>query len=187
MQTLAEEPLLDWENEASRLEKQETYLKTDVKKNKSKPAPFRNTPTSATATPLWDANLDERLVCDAEIKNRWDKKLLSGGTSGSISLSQKKQEDRSGAAKQQHKYTSALCEEADHMMKKSLTSNRTHSHLDQDGIDREAFIGAQARAEKRSDRKLQLMDKDVVDQFLLEDRGQELSTTIEMFLAIKEQ
>lgn len=86
---------------------------------------------------------------------------------------------------QQHKYTLALCEEADHMLKTSLNSNRTHSHLVQDGIDREAFIGAEARAETRSDRKLQLMDRDVVDQFLLEDGGQELSTTLEFFLAIK--
>jgi hypothetical protein len=71
---------------------------------------------------MWDDALDERLVSNAEIKGRWNKKLLSGGRSGSVSLSQKKQRGHSGAARM-HKYTKALCEEADGMMKPALTGN----------------------------------------------------------------
>lgn len=123
LQALANEPLLDWENQEDIFEKQEVCLQAQGASGKrsSKTAPLRNTPTGATARPMRSPDIDERLVSEAEIQERWDKELLSGAPA-SVSLSLKKQRDRSGVAAQQQKYIMALCEEADHMMKTSLTS-----------------------------------------------------------------
>lgn len=125
---------------------------------------------------MWDTAVDERLVCDAEIKNRWDKNLLSGGRSGSVSLSQKKQKQHSGAARI-HKRTFALSEEADHMLKPALTGNRTFSALKEDDLHQMAFLRAEASGEARTDWVLAVMDKDVIERHFIEYGMQNLSLT----------
>lgn len=190
----AEQPLLDWEQEEDRLEADAEHKKAVAAKAKhgssasKSERPARNTPTAATARPMWDNAVDERLVSGAEINGRWDKKLLSGGGSGSVSLSQKKQKEHSAAAIM-HKYTMALCEEADDMLKPALinkTGNHTFSGLVEEEVMDEAFVGVEAYAEVRTEQVMRLMDKDVVEQYLLEDGDLVLRVALGS-LAIKEK
>ncbi|KAK5124315.1 hypothetical protein LTR85_002018 [Meristemomyces frigidus] len=182
---------LDWEQEEERLEAEAEQRKALTAQTKgqsrtSKPKrPLQNKPTEETARPMWDDAVDERLVSDAEIRGRWDKSLLSGGRSGSVSLSQKKQKAHSAAARI-HKYNMALCEEADHMVKRALTGNRTFSALVEEEMMEMAFVGAETKAEARTERLLQVMDGEVVDRYLLEDGEQGRGTALGS-LAIKSE
>ena len=190
---------LDWEQELERLEAEEQQLEAEKERleadpeyqqtkvaNKTGPAiPKRSAqskPTARTARPMWDNGLDQRLASDAEITGRWEKQLLSGGRSGSISPSEKKQKEHGGAARV-HKYTKALCEEANGMVKPALTGNRTFSALVVEEMMDSAFIGAEAKIEKRTDTVLRLMDQDVREQYLLEDEGQERVMALEYFVS----
>jgi curved DNA-binding protein CbpA len=177
LQAARARPLLDWEQEEDRLELAD-QSSAEKKKQTSRsrpPPPPQNKPTARTAQPMWDYRTDERLVSEKEINARWDKNLLSGGLQGSVSLSQKKQK-ASGAATRAQKYTSALCEEADDMIKGALKGNRTFSALAHDQLDEEAFVGAEARAEARTDQVMRLTNGDVVGQYFLEngDEGRSL-------------
>jgi curved DNA-binding protein CbpA len=134
--------------------------------------PLQNKATARTARPAWDDGLDERLVSDAEINGRWNTNLLSGGRSGSVSLSQKKQRD-SNAMARMHKATIALCEEADHMLKPALTGNRTFSGLEQEELMQSAFVKTEHKAQARTERFLQITDGEVTEQFLLLERDRE--------------
>ena len=176
-------PPLDWETEADRLEREaesQKAIAAAIKKRNKPRRPLRDTPTAETARPMWEDSVDERLVCDAEIKGRWNKNLLSGGRSGSVSLSQKKQKAHNGAARM-HKYNMALCEEADHMVKPALTGNRTFSALVEEEIVEAAFVGVETRAEARTDRVLYLMDGDVLEQYFLEDGVQAQRIALGLF------
>ncbi|KAK3708392.1 hypothetical protein LTR37_011488 [Vermiconidia calcicola] len=193
LKTAKDQPLLDWEQKEDRLEAEAEYRRAVIVEKKRqifllKPRsdrdPPRNTPTAATARLLWDYDFDERLVPDDEIKGRWDKKLLGGGRSGSVSFSQKRQKAYTAAART-HKRTLALCEEADRMLKPALTGNRTFSALVEDKLMEEAFIGMEAKAEARTDRILRLMDRDVVEQYLRED-AEQLLRSIELGALIME-
>jgi hypothetical protein len=134
--------------------------------------PLQNKATARTATAIWDPALDERLVSNAEIEARWNKNLLSGGRSGSVSLSQKKQREHNAAARM-HKDNMALCDEADRLLKPALTGNRTFSFSEYEGLLKAAFMRTEQRAQARTDRFLQVTLGDVTEQFLLQD-GQEL-------------
>jgi hypothetical protein len=105
-------------------------------------------------------------VSDTEIKGRWNTSLLSGGRSGSVSRSQKKQKEKNAVARL-HKATMALCEEADHMLKPALTGNRTFSALEEEELMESAFVRTDNKAQARADRFLQITDGDVTEQFLL--------------------
>ncbi|KAK5173548.1 secretory subunit [Saxophila tyrrhenica] len=193
------EPLADWEQEEDRLEA-EVEKEKGAEQNDdgvaSKPAkppspakpkrPLQNQPTSRTARTAWQDSIDERLVPDAEITNRWNKSLLSGGRGGSVSLSQKKQKALSGAARM-HKHSMALREDADGIVKPALTGNRTFSALVEEAMMEEAFVGAEARAEARTERVVRrLMDGDVVGEYLLEAGDKEWSAALGAFWAIEE-
>jgi curved DNA-binding protein CbpA len=147
--------------------------------------PLQNQATARTARPTWDTALDERLVSDTEIKGRWNTSLLSGGRSGSVSLSQKKQKEKNAVARM-HKATMALCEEADHMLKPALMGNRTFSALEEEELMESAFVRTENKAQARTDRFLQVTDGDVTEQFLLEkgELGRSLSLAA---LAIEEE
>jgi curved DNA-binding protein CbpA len=134
--------------------------------------PLQNKPTARTAIATWDPALDERLVSDAEIEARWNKNLLSGGRSGSVSLSRKKQREHNAAARM-HKDNMALCDEADRLLKPALTGNRTFSFSEYEGLLKAAFVRTEQRAQDRTDRFLRVTLGDVTEQFLLQD-GQEL-------------
>ena len=193
LKTAKDQPLLDWEQKEDRLEAEAEYRRAVIVEKKRqifllKPRsdrdPPRNTPTAATARLLWDYDFDERLVPDDEIKGRWDKKLLGGGRSGSVSFSQKRQKAYTAAART-HKRTLALCEEADRMLKPALTRKRTFSALVEDELIEEAFKGMEAKAEARTDHILRLMDRDVVEQYLRED-AEQLLRSIELGALIME-
>lgn len=167
--------LSDWEEMEDDLEAKAASQTNDSQKppqglpsNAKSKRPLQNNPTARTARTTWDPALDERLVSDAEIEGRWNTNLLSGGLSGSVSLGQKKQREKSAAARM-HKETMALCAEADRMLKPALTGNRTFSGLEEDDLMQSAFVRAENRAEARTDRFLQVMDADVVEQYLLEE------------------
>lgn len=122
-------------------------------------------------TPMWDGELDERLASKAEIQDRWDKNLLSGGRGGSVSLSLKKQRENNGAARLQ-KACLALCEEADRLIKPMLTGSKDHtfSGLEQDALEEQAFVETERKAVARTDRMLMLMmDEDIREQYLLQE------------------
>jgi hypothetical protein len=57
-----------------------------------------------------------------------------------------------------------------------LKGNRTFSALAHDQLDEEAFVGAEARAEARTDQVMRLTNGDVVGQYFLEngDEGRSL-------------
>ena len=168
--------LSDWEEMEDDLEAKAASQPDESQKSQSLPSdsklkrPLQNQPTARTATPTWNPALDERLVSDAEIDGRWNTNLLSGGRSGSVSLSQKKQREKNAAARM-HKQTLALCAEADRMMKPALTGNGTFSGLVEDDLMESAFVRMEHRAQARTDRFLQVTDGDVAEQYLLEGQG----------------
>jgi hypothetical protein len=115
-------------------------------------------------------------VSNTEIRGRWNTSLLSGGHSGSVSPSQKKQKEKNAVARM-HEATMALCEEADHMLKPALMGNRTFSALEEEELMESAFVRTENKAQARTDRFLQVTDGDVTEQFLLEkgELGRSLS------------
>jgi curved DNA-binding protein CbpA len=168
--------LSDWEEMEDDLEAKaasqadESQKPQGLHSNSQLKRPLQNKPTARTATPTWNPALDERLVSDAEIDGCWNANLLSGGRSGSVSLSQKKQREKNAAARM-HKQTLALCEEADRMIKPALTGNRTFSGLVEDDLMESAFVKMEHRAQARTERFLQVTDGDVAEQYLLEGQG----------------
>jgi curved DNA-binding protein CbpA len=167
--------LSDWEEMEDDLEAKAASQPEESQKPQRNPQlkrSLQNNATARTATATWNPTLDERLVSDAEIEGRWNTNLLSGGRSGSVSLSQKKQRENNAAARM-HKATMALCNEADRMLKPALTGNHTFSGLEHEALLEAAFVRTEQKAQARTDRFLQVTDGDVAEQFLLQD-GQAL-------------
>lgn len=186
---LAEKRRLREEEKANEREKCEgkiamesRKLEATTGKAKAQGSAAGSKPTARTATPLWDDGIDERLVSHADIKSRWDKNLLSGGRSGSVSLAQKKQRQNNSAARS-HKLTMALCEEADHMTKSALQgSNRTFSGQALDAVEERAFVSTENKSQARTDRFLQVTDVETAAQYLLnDDAAPTRSTRLDQF------
>ena len=175
--------LSDWEEMEDDLEAQAALQPDESQKPAALPynsqlkRPLQNKATARTARSTWDKALDERLVSAAEIDGRWNANLLSGGRSGSVSLSQKKQREKNASARM-HKTTMALCDEADGMLKSALTGNRTFSGLEEDDLMQSAFVRTENRAEARTDRFLQVTDGDVTEQYYLEQGQPEQSFSL---------
>ena len=175
--------LSDWEEMEDDLEAKAATQPDESQKPQASPSnsqlkrPLQNKATARTARSTWDPALDERLVSNAEFAGRWNTKLLSGGRSGSVSLSQKKQREKNAAARM-HKATMALCDEADRMLKPALTGNRTFSGLEEDDLMESAFVRAEHRAEARTERFLQVTDGDVTEQYYLEQGQPEQSFSL---------
>lgn len=175
---LAEKRRLREEEKANEREKREgkiamesRKLEATTGKAKAQGSAAGSKPTARTATPLWDDGIDERLVSDAEIKGRWDKNLLRGGRSGSVSLAQKKQRENSPAARSR-KVTMALCEEADHMTKSVLQgSNQTFSGQALEALEEKAFVSTEVKSQASTDRFLQVADADTAAQYMLDEAG----------------
>ena len=72
----------------------------------------------------------------------------------------------------------ALCDEADRMLKPALTGNRTFSGLEEDDLMQSAFARAEHRAEARTERFLQVIGGDVIEQYYLEQGRPEQSFSL---------
>ncbi|KAK3674330.1 Feruloyl esterase [Recurvomyces mirabilis] len=138
-------------------------------------APPQNKSTSATAKPTWDPAMDEQLVSNSDIQGRWDKALLGSGRRGpgTLSSSKRKRRENNSAARGQ-KYTLRLAEEADAVIRPALAAKaneKTFSGLVQDALVAEAFVGVETREDVRVEKTLRLVDRDVVEMYLVGSDG----------------
>ncbi|KAM0707931.1 hypothetical protein Q7P35_004580 [Cladosporium inversicolor] len=122
--------------------------------------PLQNRPTSRTATVLWDAALDLPIAAEAEVQGRWETSLLSDGTHGSVSLSEKKQKT-DNAASTALKTPKSYIRKADAMFHPTLEAHRHQDALDLAIVQSEAEADAVDRAELRT------IDRDVIKKHLL--------------------
>lgn len=127
---------------------------------------LRNKPTSDNATPMYDRTIDEPLVSEADIKRRWYKQLLSGGgSSGSVSLEEKKRIDNNSRARMLQ-YEKRAIAAADGMLKPALLGNSTFSGMERDAV-LQSVTDAEMAIEARVEEALRLMDQDIVDRYVI--------------------
>jgi hypothetical protein len=151
----------DWEQEEDRLAARE------VVRLKQK-----------TGIPAVGAAFDEPVVSDKDIKHRWDADLLKGGTSGSVSLSEKENRERNAAATTHASFVASIKAADDLHYRNYITRVRNHSaHLFQDALETTS-VQQEADIDARVDEALGLLDQDVIDQHLLGDGELECSAPI---------
>jgi curved DNA-binding protein CbpA len=157
----------DWEQEEDRLAAREV-VRTKVKTGVSEAG----------------AAFDEPVASAEDIKHRWDANLLSGGTSGSVSLSEKEKKGCNAAATAHASLVASIKAADDLHYRNYITRVGNHSaHLFQDALE-EASVQQEADIDARVDEALGLLDQDVIEQHLLEDGELERSAPIGS-LAIK--
>ncbi|KAK4555283.1 Belongs to the tannase [Recurvomyces mirabilis] len=172
---------MSWEEEEEAYQAEIEARRVGEASKKSNPTPPKpktppqSKPTSATAKAKWDPAIDEQLVSNSEIQGRWVKALLGSGRrgAGTLSLSEKKRRENNAAARSQQ-YTLRLAEEADAVIRPALAAkanNKTFSGLGQDALMAEAFVGVETKEDVRFEKTLRLVDRDVVEMYLVGSDG----------------
>lgn len=175
----AEQPLADWEDEEDRLDAQDAYLKAketverdiaSLNQRHVNHLKHQKGPTSASRTPMFDKALDTQLVSDKDIKRRFDKQLLRGGTDGSVSLGQRKQKAAHSGAAKLLRFEKAYLEEADRMMFPALTKGQSFSALEHEEL-LSAIVNEEFNIELRTDKELAKLESSVKQQHLYLEHG----------------
>lgn len=158
----------DWEQEEDRpgAESRGRSHRSESKSPKSKGGP-QNQPTARTATPIYSPDIDKPLCSDDDIRYRWDKQLLSGGTAGSVSLIQKKQRENNVAARS-HRTLMARIKEAEEFYCPNRLSRLKNDHLLMNAVAM-AVLQQESELDEMIDEALGMIDQDVIEQHLLED------------------
>lgn len=163
----------DWEQEEDRIANEERLAtakaKVALRTQKKFELPPQNEPIARTRMEINDPHLDTPIASAAEIEARWDRFLLKGGTSGSVSLAEKAQKDDNAAATT-HKTLLALTKEAD-----ARYHRPTDRHLQQDAVDA-AFVQAEEQVDVIVEEGMRMIDQDVREQHLLDQGELELGT-----------
>jgi len=114
----------------------------------------------------YDSGGGNALCTPADIKFRWTCALLAGSTP-SVSLSQKSDRDKSGAA-QALKVEKRLAEYAEGMWRPAMKGNATFCFADYQDVLDAIYENEQYGVDKRVDDGLKMLGDDVLDEYYLE-------------------
>lgn len=152
----------DWEEEENYLQEQDQLqaARAEASKAAASQRPLQRPTTSTPGAGVGKGAFDVTLTSRADTEALWHKSLLSGGRSGTVSLSQKKARDENERALMHRKLM--VINGSTH----SAGSNSGAALDWDDAMEYEAFVGTEIESDIRTLRALEAMDRDVIEEHL---------------------